>query len=123
VRAPKVYWRDTGLAHALLGIGGERQLLEQPWIGAGFEYHVIEQIIGQAQALGDRAQPYFLRTHDGHEIDFVLEVGARASRSNADCRHSRARETLRNSRRWQTRSVRRIGSWSPGRARSSNRRR
>lgn len=75
VKAPKVYWRDSGLAHALLGIESDRQLLHQPWVGASFECHVIEQIVGQLAALGHRAQPYFLRTHDGHEIDLVLEVG------------------------------------------------
>ena len=86
VKAPKIYWRDSGLAHALLGLGTERQLLEQPWVGASFECHVIEQIIGQVQALGHRAQPYFLRTHDGHEIDFVLEVGG--SRFAIECKLS-----------------------------------
>jgi predicted AAA+ superfamily ATPase len=75
VKAPKVYWRDSGLAHALLGIEADRQLLEQPWVGASFECHVIEQIIGQAKALGHHAQAYFLRTHDGHEVDLVLEIG------------------------------------------------
>jgi len=86
VKAPKIYWRDSGLAHALLGVGAERQLLEQPWVGASFECHVIEQIIGQVQALGYRAQYYFLRTHDGHEIDFVLEVGG--SRWAVECKLS-----------------------------------
>ncbi len=86
VKAPKLYWRDSGLAHALLGIGAERQLLEQPWVGASFECHVIEQIIGQARALGHHPQPYFLRTHDGHEIDLVLEVGG--SRWAVECKLS-----------------------------------
>jgi len=86
VKAPKIYWRDSGLAHALLGIGTERQLLEQPWVGASFECHVIEQIIGRVGALGHRAQSYFLRTHDGHEIDFVLEVGG--SRWAIECKLS-----------------------------------
>ena len=86
VKAPKVYWRDSGLAHALLGIEADRQLLEQPWVGASFECHVIEQIIGQVEALGLRAQPYFLRTHDGHEIDLVLEVGG--SRWAIECKLS-----------------------------------
>ena len=86
VKAPKVYWRDSGLAHALLGIGAERQLLEQPWVGASFECHVIEQVIGQVQALGHHAQPYFLRTHDGHEIDFALEVAG--SRWAVECKLS-----------------------------------
>ncbi len=75
VKAPKIHWRDGGLAHAPLGIESDRQLVHEPWVGASFECHVIEQILGQLDALGHRAQPYFLRTHDGHEIDLVLEVG------------------------------------------------
>ena len=58
----------------MLRVETERQLLEQPWVGASFECHAIEQILGRVQALGHRADPYYLRTHDGHEIDLVLEV-------------------------------------------------
>lgn len=86
VKAPKVYWRDSGLAHALLGVETDRQLPDQPWVGASFECHVIEQILGQLDALGHRAQPYFLRTHDGHEIDLLLEVGG--SRWAIECKLS-----------------------------------
>lgn len=86
VKAPKVYWRDSGLAHSLLGVETERQLLDQPWVGASFECHVIEQIIGHIEAQGWRVQPYFLRTHDGHEVDLVLEVGG--SRWAIECKLS-----------------------------------
>jgi len=74
VKAPKVYWRDSGLAHALLGASSERQLLDQPWVGASFECYVIEQVLGLARALGHRPHAHFLRTHDGHEIDLVMEI-------------------------------------------------
>lgn len=75
VKAPKLYWRDSGLAHALLGVETERRLLTQPWVGASFECYVIEQILGHLATLGHRAAPYYLRTHDGHELDLILEVG------------------------------------------------
>ena len=75
VKAPKLYWRDSGLVHALLGVETEGRLLAQPWVGASFECHVIEQILGHLGALGHRAEPHYLRTHDGHELDLVLEVG------------------------------------------------
>jgi hypothetical protein len=75
VKVPKLYWRDSGLAHALLGVETERQLLVQPWVGASFECHVIEQILGHLEAMGQRAEPYYLRTHDGHELDLILELG------------------------------------------------
>jgi predicted AAA+ superfamily ATPase len=86
VKAPKLYWRDSGLAHALLRVETERQLLDQPWVGASFECHAIEQILGQVEVLGHRATPYFLRTHDGHEIDLVLEVAG--SRWAVECKLS-----------------------------------
>lgn len=78
VKAPKLYWRDSGLAHSLLRMESERQLLEQPWVGASFECFAIEQLLGHVRTLGHHADAYYFRTHDGHEIDLVLEVaGAR----------------------------------------------
>ena len=53
VKAPKIYIRDTGLLHALLGVNDERSLLSHPRVGASWEGFVIEQILcslGQPQA-------------------------------------------------------------------------
>lgn len=75
VRSPKIYWRDSGLLHALLNVPTQSALLLQPWVGASWEGFVIEQIIGELAAHGILAQPYFFRTSDGHEIDLVLDVG------------------------------------------------
>ena len=75
VRSPKLYWRDSGLLHALLNVPDERTLLNQPWVGASWEGYVIEQIIGELAARGERVEPYFFRTSDGHEIDLVLDFG------------------------------------------------
>lgn len=73
VKSPKVYWRDSGLLHALLGVGDGQALTDQPWVGASWESFVIEQILA-ALALQDRAVPaYHFRTSDQHEIDLVLE--------------------------------------------------
>ncbi|HRP07440.1 MAG TPA: DUF4143 domain-containing protein [Gemmatimonadales bacterium] len=74
VKRPKVYWRDTGLLHAMLNVSSERALIVQPWVGASWEGFVVEQILGELAARGRRAQPYFFRTSDGHEIDLVLEM-------------------------------------------------
>lgn len=74
VKSPKVYWRDSGLLHSLLGAPEER-LLDQPWVGASFEGFVIEQILA---ALAERdlpAEAFFFRTHDQMEVDLVLAVG------------------------------------------------
>ncbi len=75
VRSPKLYWRDSGLLHALLHAPDHATLLNQPWVGASWEGYVIEQIIGELTARGRLVEPYFFRTSDGHEIDLVLDFG------------------------------------------------
>ena len=75
VRSPKLYWRDSGLLHALLNVPDAQTLLNQPWVGASWEGYVIEQIIGELAVHGARVEPYFFRTSDGHEIDLVLDLG------------------------------------------------
>lgn len=75
VRSPKLYWRDSGLLHALLRVHTWRELLVQPWVGASWEGYVIEQILATLAATGQRADPYFLRTSDGYEVDLVLDFG------------------------------------------------
>ncbi len=71
VKAPKVYVRDTGLLHQLLGIGTQKELLSHPKVGASWEGFVIEQIMV--------SQPYdeafFWSTHQGAEIDLILRKG------------------------------------------------
>ena len=75
VKTPKVYWRDSGLIHALLNVPDERTLLAQPWVGASWEGFVIEQALGELSALGRRFSPYYFRTSDQHELDLVLDFG------------------------------------------------
>lgn len=70
VKSPKVYVRDSGLLHALLGIMSLDQLAGHPVIGASWEGHVIETLVS---ALPPRAMPYFYRTSAGAEIDLVIE--------------------------------------------------
>lgn len=77
VKSPKVYWRDSGLLHALLGGVGEAELLDQPWVGASFEGFVIEQLLTHLAQRDVAAEPYFFRTSDQQEIDLVLDFGAR----------------------------------------------
>ncbi len=75
VRSPKLYWRDSGLLHALLRVQSYDDLLVQPWVGASWEGFVIEQVLATLTVTGRRADPYFLRTSDGYEIDLVLDMG------------------------------------------------
>lgn len=74
VKRPKLYWRDTGLLHALHAVPDERALLGQPWVGASFEGHVIEQVLGGLAALGAVHDAFFFRTSDGKELDLVLSL-------------------------------------------------
>ena len=75
IRSPKLYWRDSGLLHALLGVASREQLLTQPWLGASWEGWVIEQILGSLSSRGMAHEAYFFRASDGVEIDLVLEMG------------------------------------------------
>jgi predicted AAA+ superfamily ATPase len=77
VKSPKIYWRDAGLLHALLGIQSLDQLLAQPWAGASWEGFVIEQIHAALSRADLPPQAYFFRTHDQHEVDLVLDFGSR----------------------------------------------
>lgn len=75
IKAPKVYWRDSGLLHALLGVRGDDDLWTAPWVGASWEGFVIEQALAAFAQRGEAPTPHFFRTSDGREIDLVLEVG------------------------------------------------
>jgi len=68
IRAPKIYLRDTGLLHQLLGIRTEQELLLHPKSGASWEGYVIEEVIKAFAP--DEA--YFWGTHAGAELDLLL---------------------------------------------------
>jgi len=68
VKAPKLYWRDSGLLHQLLGIGDRDALLANPRCGASWEGFVLESLI---QALAPD-ESYFGATHTGAELDALF---------------------------------------------------
>ncbi len=68
--APKVYVRDSGLVHALLGLEHLDAVLSHPVAGASWEGLVIEQLINAAP----HANASFYRTSNGAEVDLVLEL-------------------------------------------------
>lgn len=74
VRTPKVFVRDSGLVHALLGIRDQEELLGHPIVGASWEGMIIENVLG---ALPATAQTTFYRTSAGAEIDLVIEFSAK----------------------------------------------
>ena len=75
VKAPRLYWRDSGVLHALLRFPSGDDLLAQPWAGASWEGFVIEQILTARAAGGEGCDAYFFRSHDGFEADLVIESG------------------------------------------------
>jgi predicted AAA+ superfamily ATPase len=71
VKSPKVYVRDSGLAHQLLGIESARALLSHPKVGTSWEGFVIEQVLMSEPF----DEVYFWATHQGAEIDLLLRRG------------------------------------------------
>jgi uncharacterized protein len=69
VRSPKVYVRDSGLVHALLGLADKEAVLGHPAAGPSWEGMAIENLLAAA---GPQAQGSFYRTGHGAEIDLVL---------------------------------------------------
>ncbi len=84
VKSPKIYVRDSGLLHALLGIREEGSLLSHPKCGASWEGYAIEEILRSARP--DEA--YFWGTHQGAELDLLLfkdgrRIGVEVKREDA----------------------------------------
>lgn len=70
VKSPKVYIRDSGIAHALLNIESYNDLLGHPVAGGSWEGFVIENILSAAPS---NVRSYYYRTAGGQEIDLLLE--------------------------------------------------
>ena len=70
VKSPKLYVRDSGLLHALLGLGSLEQLAGHPVVGASWEGHVVETLLSVLPPL---ARASFYRTAAGAEVDLAIE--------------------------------------------------
>jgi len=84
VKSPKIYFRDSGLLHTLLGIHSELDLYTHPKIGASWEGYAIEETIKAVHP--DEA--YFWGTHNGAELDLLLvkdgkRIGVECKRKDA----------------------------------------
>ena len=84
VKSPKVYFRDSGVLHHLLGIRSERELLNHPACGASWEGYAIEEAIRVVSP----DESYFWATHNGAELDLLLvknglRIGIEFKRSDA----------------------------------------
>jgi predicted AAA+ superfamily ATPase len=84
VKAPKVYVRDSGLLHALLGIPTRRALEHHPKVGASWEGYAVEEVLKSRRP--DEA--YYWATHTGAELDLLLfqqgrRIGVECKRMDA----------------------------------------
>lgn len=75
VKSPKVYIRDSGILHALLGIGDRRDLDRHPKVGASWEGFMLQQVIDHLGAQPEEC--FFWGTHSGAEIDLLWVRGRR----------------------------------------------
>lgn len=67
VKAPKVYVRDSGVLHTLLGVDDYQELLGHPKAGASWEGFALEQVLAHVSG-----QPWFWATHGGAELDLLM---------------------------------------------------
>jgi uncharacterized protein len=84
VKAPKVYVRDSGLLHSLLGIPSQRDLEGHPKVGASWEGYAVEEIIKAIKP--DEA--YYWATYHGAELDLLLFKNGR--RIGVECKRADA---------------------------------
>lgn len=84
VKSPKVYVRDSGLLHELLGIDTPKALVSHPKLGASWEGFAIEQVL----ATEPHDEAFFWATHQGAEIDLILRRGERLA--GIECKRSDA---------------------------------
>lgn len=77
VKAPKIYFYDTGLACSLLGISSQEQLSSHYLRGGLFESYIISDIMKQFYNKGIQPSIYFWRDKAGHELDCLIERGAK----------------------------------------------
>jgi len=73
VKSPRLYVRDSGILHELLGIRSRHELLAHPVMGKSWEGFVIENV---CSILPSYAEPYFYRTSAGAEIDLVVSFSS-----------------------------------------------
>jgi predicted AAA+ superfamily ATPase len=75
VKAPKIYIRDSGLLHALLGLGSAREIETHPKVGASWEGFALDVVISRVTARPEEC--FFWATHGGAELDLLVIRGNR----------------------------------------------
>lgn len=70
VKSPKIYFRDSGIFHSLIGIKNQSELLTHPKLGASWEGLALEEIVRHLNA--DVNECYFWATHSDAELDLLI---------------------------------------------------
>lgn len=91
-KAPKLYVRDSGLLHHLLGISDPDQLASHPIRGASWEGFVIEDLLRRERLARPQTQFHFWRTAAGGEIDLLLDRGEQRHAIEIKAGHGNARQ-------------------------------
>ncbi len=73
VKRPKIYFRDSGVFHSLIGIREPKSLLEHPKLGASWEGYAMEELLKACQP----DESYFWATHNGAELDLLMFIGGK----------------------------------------------
>ncbi len=84
IKAPKIYVRDSGLLHALLGVGGTKDLERHAKVGASWEGYAVEEVLKAVRP----EQAYYWATQNGAELDLLLfrngrRIGVECKRADA----------------------------------------
>lgn len=74
VKSPRIYLRDTGVLHYLLGLRDRLQILSHPKLGASWEGFALDHVV---RLLGAESDAFFYRTHAGAELDLLVLRGRR----------------------------------------------
>ena len=94
VKSPKIYFRDSGLLHYLLGIRNDDDLARHVKIGASFEGFALQELVRRLGA--DRRECFFWATHQGAELDLLVIRGSR--RFGFEFKHTVAPEVTKSMR-------------------------
>jgi uncharacterized protein len=91
IKTPKLYVRDCGVLHYLLGIRTARDLLQSPRRGASWEGFLVEQVIALERLTHVGSQFWFYRTRAGAEVDLIVDRGKERIGYEFKCASSVAR--------------------------------
>ncbi len=92
VKTPKIYFRDSGIFHALCGIHSASDLFTHPKLGASWEGFACEEVLQALQP----DQAWFYAVHSGSELDLLMEVKGR--RIGVECKRADAPRITRSMR-------------------------